>query len=105
MLTEEEKKEINKLKEIWGECQGYGKVHLKRRYNAICKLEEYEKEYWYLKNKYNLLEKDNVALIRHNRKQKEVIDKLEKKIKVIKQYDFDKDGRYELLDILKKVSE
>ncbi len=39
------------------------------------------------------------------KKQKEVIDKLEKKIKVIKQYDFDKVGRYELLDILKEVSE
>lgn len=39
------------------------------------------------------------------KKQKEVIDKLEKKIKVVKQYDFDKVGRYELLDILKEVSE
>lgn len=39
------------------------------------------------------------------RKQKEVIDKLEKKIKVLKQYDFDKVGRYELLDILKEVKE
>lgn len=75
MLTEEERKEINKLKEIWGECQGYGKVHLKRRYDAICKLEEYEKEYWHLKNKYNLLEKDNIALIRHNKKQQKTIDK------------------------------
>lgn len=35
-------------------------------------------------------------------KLKEVIDKLEKKIKVVKQYDFDKIGRYELLDILKE---
>lgn len=35
-----------------------------------------------------------------NKKQKEVIDKLEKKIKVIKQDGFDKVGRYELLDIL-----
>ena len=33
-------------------------------------------------------------------KQKEVIDKLEKKIKVVKQDGFDKVGRYELLDIL-----
>lgn len=39
------------------------------------------------------------------RKQKEVIDKLEKKIKVLKQYDFDKVGRYELLDIFKEVQE
>lgn len=39
------------------------------------------------------------------KKQKEVIDKLEKKIKVLKQYDFDKVGRYELLDIFKEVSE
>ena len=38
------------------------------------------------------------------KKQKEVIDKLEKKIRVINQYDFDKVGRYELLDILKEVS-
>ena len=37
------------------------------------------------------------------KKQKEVIDKLEKKIKVVKQYDFDKVGRYELLDILEEV--
>lgn len=36
-------------------------------------------------------------------KQTEVIDKLEKKIKVVKQYDFDKVGRYELLDILKGI--
>ena len=39
------------------------------------------------------------------KKQKEVIDKLEKKIKVVKQYDFDKVGRYELLDILNEASE
>lgn len=37
--------------------------------------------------------------------QQEIIDKLEKKIKVVKQYDFDKVGRYELLNILKEVSE
>ena len=37
------------------------------------------------------------------KKQKEVIDRLEKKIKLVKQYDFDKVGRYELLDILKEV--
>lgn len=36
-------------------------------------------------------------------KQKEVIDRLENKIKLVKQYDFDKVGRYELLDILKEV--
>ena len=36
-------------------------------------------------------------------KQKEVIDKLEKKIKVVKQDGFDKVGRYELLDILKGI--
>ena len=36
----------------------------------------------------------------NSQKQKEVIDKLEKKIKVIKQDGFDKVGRYELLDIL-----
>lgn len=45
---------------------------------------------------------DYGELLRENKKQKEVIDKLEKKIKVIKQYDFDKVGRYELLDILKR---
>ena len=39
------------------------------------------------------------------KKYKEVIDKLENKIKVVKQYDFDRVGRYELLDILKEVSE
>lgn len=38
-----------------------------------------------------------------NQKYKEVIDRLEKKIKLVKQYDFDKVGRYELLDILKEV--
>lgn len=38
------------------------------------------------------------------KKQKEVIDKLENEIKIVKQYDFDKVGRYELLDILKEVS-
>lgn len=39
------------------------------------------------------------------KKQKEIINKLEKKIKVVKQDGFDKVGRYELLDILKEVSE
>lgn len=39
------------------------------------------------------------------KKQKEVIDKLEKKIKVVKQYNFDRVGRCELLDILKEVLE
>lgn len=48
---------------------------------------------------------DYGELLRENKKQKEVIDKLEKKIKVLKQYDFDKVGRYELLDIFKEVSE
>ena len=47
----------------------------------------------------------NEYLEQQCQKQKEVIDKLEKKIKVLKQYDFDKVGRYELLDILKEVSE
>lgn len=36
-------------------------------------------------------------------KQKEVLDKLEKKIKVVKQDGFDKVGRYELLDILERA--
>lgn len=36
-------------------------------------------------------------------KQKEVINKLKNKIKLVKEYDFDKVGRYELLDILKEV--
>ena len=36
-------------------------------------------------------------------KQKEVLDKLENKIKVVKQDGFDKVGRYELLDILKGI--
>ena len=44
-------------------------------------------------------------LQQESKKQKEVIDKLEKKIKVVKQYDFDKVGRYKLLDVLKEVSE
>lgn len=39
------------------------------------------------------------------KKYKEVIDKLNQKIKVLKQYDFDKVGRYELLDILKEVED
>ena len=34
------------------------------------------------------------------KKQKEVIDRLENKIKLVKQYNFDKVGRYELLSIL-----
>ena len=49
--------------------------------------------------------KNNEDLEQQVKKQKEVIDKLEKKIKVVKQYDFDKVVRYELLDILKEVSE
>lgn len=36
-------------------------------------------------------------------KQKEVLDKLEKKIKVVKQDGFDKVGRYELLNILERA--
>lgn len=36
-------------------------------------------------------------------KYKEVIYKLENKIKMVKQYDFDRVGRYELLELLKEV--
>ena len=36
-------------------------------------------------------------------KYKEVIDKLAKKIKSVKQYDYDKIGRYELLHLLNEV--
>lgn len=43
------------------------------------------------------------SLEKVNKEYKEVIDKLENKIKVVKQYDFDRVGRYELLDILKEV--
>lgn len=50
-------------------------------------------------------EKFCLELMNQAEKQKEVIDKLKKKIKAVKQYDFDKVGRYELLDILKEVSE
>ena len=60
--------------------------------------------------KYNELESASILLLRteirlrkENQKYKEVIDRLEKKIKLVKQYDFDKVGRYELLDILKEV--
>ena len=49
--------------------------------------------------------KNNEDLEQQCKKQKEVIDRLENKIKLVKQYDFDKVGRYELLDILKEVSE
>ena len=43
------------------------------------------------------------SLEKENQEYKEVLDKLENKIKVPKQYDFDRVGRYELLDILKEV--
>ena len=43
------------------------------------------------------------SLEKENQEYKEVLDKLENKIKVLKQYDFDRVGRYELLDILKEV--
>lgn len=49
------------------------------------------------------LQEENSRYERINQKYKEVIDKLEKKIKLVKQYDFDRVGRYELLDILKEV--
>ena len=42
-------------------------------------------------------------LQQENKKQKEVINKLRNKIKLVKEYGFDKVGRYELLDILKEV--
>ena len=42
-------------------------------------------------------------ILKENKKQKEVINKLKNKIKLVKEYDFDKVGRYELLDILKEV--
>ena len=51
--------------------------------------------------KFQVLESDND--LKKYKKYKEVIDRLEKKIKLIKQYDFDKVGRYELLDILKEL--
>ena len=41
----------------------------------------------------------NTELLEENKKYKEVIDRIENKIKLVKQYDFDKVGRYELLDI------
>lgn len=60
--------------------------------------------------KYNELESASILLLRteirlrkENQKYKEVIDRLEKKIKLVKQYNFDKVGRYELLDILKEL--
>lgn len=49
--------------------------------------------------------KNNEHLEQQCKKQKEVINKLKNKIKLVKEYDFDKVGRYELLDILKEVSE
>ena len=58
-----------------------------------------------LVEKYVDYENEIYELKQQCKKQKEVIDKLEKKIKVVKQYDFDKVVRYELLDILKEVSE
>ena len=53
--------------------------------------------------KFQVLESDND--LKKYKKYKEVIDRLEKKIKLVKQYDFDRVGRYELLDILKEVLE
>ena len=47
--------------------------------------------------------KINEELEQQCEKQKEVINKLKNKIKLVKEYDFDKVGRYELLDILKEV--
>ena len=46
---------------------------------------------------------DPFEMFYENQKYKEVIDRLEKKIKLVKQYDFDRVGRYELLEILKEV--
>lgn len=56
-----------------------------------------------LQDKYNNLLKEKIELKEQIKKQKEVINKLKNKIKLVKEYDFDKVGRYELLDILKEV--
>lgn len=73
--------------------------------------------YMGLKLSFESFEKDIGFIVRPNfelsydelqqkyKQQQEIIDKLKKKIKVVKQYDFDKVGRYELLDILNEVSE
>ena len=63
--------------------------------------DDYSSEFTYKEQK--ILYKYIKQLQQENKKLKEVIDKLEKKIKVLKQYDFDKVGRYELLDIFKEV--
>ena len=62
--------------------------------DIIC---ESSSDYDILNDAYNYIE----SLEQQCKKQKEVIDKLEKKIKVVKQYDFDKVGRYELLSYKK----
>lgn len=56
-----------------------------------------------LREELNLLLSYIDKLQQENKKQKEVINKLRNKIKLVKEYGFDKVGRYELLDILKEV--
>lgn len=78
-------------------------------------IEEYLKRIDELGNKLTGKDKETYAWLIHGfnqyakwlneaeqqcKKQKEVIDRLENKIKLVKQYDFDKVGRYELLSIL-----
>lgn len=82
-------------------------LYVKKSYeNVFKKLAENPEEMLNLsdlQDKYNNLLKEKIELKEQIKKQKEVINKLKNKIKLVKEYDFDKVGRYELLDILKEV--
>lgn len=84
-------------KELALRINGYLIGHYKTHEETIINSQEIEA--------INYILDENERLEQQCKKQKEIIDKLEKKIKVVKQYDFDKVGRYELLNILKEVSE
>lgn len=86
------------MNEMYKYLQEHSYISENKKSNYQSELSEQRAEC--IANKYNSLVQD---LKQENRKYKEVIDKLEKKIELVKQYDFDRVGRYELLDILKEV--
>lgn len=83
--------------EIYERTKDFGRTHF------IKEIMRLQREYQQLKEINEEHKKLNGELREENKKYKEVIDRIENKIKLVKQYDFDKVGRYELLDILKEV--
>ena len=79
------------------------KLYINKHNNEPFDLKDEQEKGYYIKDEE--LDEYTKQLEYKIKNYKEVIDKLKSKIKVVKQYDFDKVGRYDLLEILNEVSE